>query len=151
VHAAAAEMRRLLEASGAGESLSPAERNATLAWIDVGWLPSPREAGQLFIFPGLEYANQCKTAAPEYDALVTASLLVARDHFPPSTLAIKSSAAWLEWKAGAELYERVLGREAHDPGLGSSWSLGSPSMTAAAAGAAVLLLILLWARKRASS
>ena len=148
VRKAADAIRRVLEVSGAGQSLSGPERAATLAWIEVGWLPHDKDDGQLFVFPGLEYANQCKTASPDYDALVTASLLVARDHFPPSVLGMSSSAPWTDWKGGAGLYQQALGREARDPGLGAGLRFGGGKLVVAAAVAALLLMILLWARRR---
>ena len=81
VMAAAAEMEKLLDASGAASGIPRAIREATLAWIAIGYQPRSNEDGQLFLFPGLENANQCRTHSPEYDVLVIAALLVARDHF----------------------------------------------------------------------
>jgi hypothetical protein len=68
-------------------------------------------------FPGPKGFNFCKTAAKPYDAVVTACLLVARDHFPPSVLAISSDGAWNQgaWGTGANLYLSVLGRTPKDP------------------------------------
>ena len=56
-----------------------------------------------------------KTAYKPYDEVVTACLIVARDHFPPALLTIHSDGEWAEWARGAALYEQVLGRPAHDP------------------------------------
>lgn len=70
-----------------------------------------------FVFPGTVGFNFCKTQWKPYDAVVTACLIAARDHFPPADLAIASDGDWSEgdWSAGARLYERALGRTAADP------------------------------------
>ncbi len=57
-----------------------------------------------------------KTAAKPYDEVAAACLIVARDYFPPEVLGIASDGRWTrEWRAGAALYKRVLGREAKNP------------------------------------
>jgi hypothetical protein len=75
-----------------------------------------------------------KTAAKPYDEVVTACLIVARDHFRPEVLTIASDGTWLpDWVAGAALYEKALGRTATDP-LGGSMDLpgdGQPQAGAA--------------------
>lgn len=48
------------------------------------------DAHEPFVFPGDSGSNFCKTEAKPYDEVVTACLLVARDHFPPSILSISS-------------------------------------------------------------
>jgi len=49
------------------------------------------EAGhEEFVFPGEVGFNFTKTAGKPYDEVVTACLLVARDHFPPPRLRIQS-------------------------------------------------------------
>jgi len=81
-----------------------------------------------FIFPGvLERTppdpkipagfNGCKTAGKPYDEVVTACLLVARDHFPSSVLRLRSDGSWQggDWRAGAALYSSVLHRPANYP------------------------------------
>jgi hypothetical protein len=61
--------------------------------------------------------NSCKTAGKPYDDVVTACLIVARDHFPESVLAIDSDGYWIDgdWAGGAALYTVVLHRAAHNP------------------------------------
>ncbi len=56
-----------------------------------------------------------KTAAKPYDEVVTACLIVARDHFRPEVLTIASDGTWPDWAAGAALYEQVFGRTAKNP------------------------------------
>jgi hypothetical protein len=70
-----------------------------------------------FTFPGPPGLNTCKTDYKPYDKVVTACLLVARDHFPPGILMIGSDADWEDddWSEGARLYQEVLGREPHNP------------------------------------
>lgn len=80
-----------------------------------------------FVFPGEVGFNFCKTEGLPYDDVVTACLIVARDHFPSSVLSIGSDGDWSQgdWNGGAKLYSDVLGRPAHDPidgmGLGNSF------------------------------
>ena len=144
------EMNRLLEASGAAGEIPAPVRTATLAWIATGFSPLTKEDGQPFLFPGLEFANRCRTKLPAYDALVTASLLVARDHFGPDVMGLSSSASWAEWADGAALYTKTLGRPAMDPGLRQGMSLGMRTGIVIA-GILLLILFLRWAVRRARS
>jgi hypothetical protein len=123
-----AEMRLVVEARrsmlAGPESEGAPELNATSLAIDgIG-----EDGHEPFLFPGtIEHTppiagvplgfNFCKTAGKPYDAVVTACLLVARDHFPASVLAIGSDGAWVDgdWKDGAELYTAVLHRPANNP------------------------------------
>lgn len=79
---------------------------------------------ETFSFPGYTFTNRpewdtepesvfnfCKTARKPYDAVVTACLLVARDHFDESVLSINSDGWWHEWANGYKLYYRIFGRE----------------------------------------
>ena len=59
--------------------------------------------------------NSCKTAYKPYDEVVTACLIVARDHFTEEELQIVSDGSWDDWQPGRDLYERVLHRPAHSP------------------------------------
>jgi hypothetical protein len=61
--------------------------------------------------------NFCKTAGKPYDEVVTACLLVARDHFPEDILSIDSDGSWSDgdWQEGTKLYTTVLGRPARNP------------------------------------
>lgn len=72
-----------------------------------------------FVFPGDMGFNFCKTAYKPYDEVVTACLIVARDHFPPSVLGIDSDGSWADWQEGAKLYSSVLNRTARNPMGGS--------------------------------
>ena len=74
-------------------------------------------AHEPFVFPGNAGFNFCKTQFKPYDAVVTACLIAARDHFPTSTLVIASDGKWDEgdWADGARLYENALGRKPADP------------------------------------
>jgi hypothetical protein len=85
------------------------------------------EAHEPFLFPGHPGFNFCKTFAKPYDAAVTACLLVARDHFPPDTLEIRSDGDWQDWTEGARLYQHVFGRPALSP-LSSPAPLGSDGL-----------------------
>ena len=113
------DMRRVIEA-----------RKEILAG---GWEPwttnNPPEIGQTnvafnglgdnahepFVFPGEVGFNFCKTGYKPYDEVVTACLLVARDHFPPNTLDIKSDGTWGDWEPGAKLYWSVFGHRPSSP------------------------------------
>jgi hypothetical protein len=116
VHACRADMSRVLEvAPDAAEAIPRALREATPAWIELGLMPPGKDEGEPFLFPGLEFANRARTRSDRYDAVVTALLLVARDHFPQGQLSIASSAGWDDWRAGAELYDKALGRVPQPP------------------------------------
>jgi len=137
------------------------------------------DAHEDFVFPGttgdtdppdpmLKGWNSCKTmfsSAKPYDEVVTACLIVARDHFPPETLEILSDGTWADWADGAALYERVLQRTARDPTTpGEALTLGDEDEPAARdggdptssrGGPALLLVLLLgaaaivvWSRRR---
>lgn len=75
------------------------------------------DAHEPFIFPGNAGFNFCKTQFKPYDAVVTACLIAAHNHFPSSTLAIASDGHWNEgdWLEGARLYKKALGRMPADP------------------------------------
>lgn len=89
------------------------------------------QAGEAFVFPGntishnllydgnvpanLVGYNTCKTDMKLYDEVVTACLLVARDHFTDKELVINSDGIWDDWGAGRKLYEDILGRSARSP------------------------------------
>jgi hypothetical protein len=82
------------------------------------------DAHEPFVFPGEEGFNFCKTQVKPYDAVVTACLLVARDHFPQSVLSIDSDGSWSEgdWEDGAKLYSSVLGRTPRNP-ISPAWRM----------------------------
>lgn len=54
--------------------------------------------------------NFCKTAQKPYDAVVTASLILAKKIFGDS-IEVKSDGSWLDWSEGAVLFEQVFGYE----------------------------------------
>jgi len=103
--------------------------------------------------------NFCKTNGEPYDEVVTACLLVARDHFSPQELTILSDGEWDDWKDGRALYERVLNRTAQNP-LSEmppfSAPLGSPSGSESQHNSYLLLIAVLvalgmaiaWVRRR---
>jgi len=113
------------------------------------------DAHEPFVFPNKLGFNFCKTAVKPYDEVVTACLLVARDHFPSSVLSIDSDGSWSEgdWRAGAELYASVLGRHPRNPmsplWLVVGWRLG---LAAYATELVVVILVVwfLWKRWRRS-
>ena len=128
LRACIAEMRLIVEARrsvlAGPESKGAPEIDATsLAINGIG-----DDGHEPFIFPGtIEHTppiagvpsglNFCKTNWKPYDAVVTACLVVARDHFPASVLAIGSDGRWVDgdWKDGAKLYTAVLHRPANNP------------------------------------
>jgi hypothetical protein len=81
-----------------------------------------------FSFPAAPFV---KTNGKPYDEVVTACLLVARDHFPTSVLTIDSDGDWDDWAAGRALYKEVLGRDARPPFADEAGSY-APTMAAAA-------------------
>jgi hypothetical protein len=113
-----ADMRRLVQASPTlaqevSLDKSGIARQATIAFNGI----SDELMHEDFIFPGRIGFNFCKTSGKPYDAVVTACLLAARDHFPPEVLEIQSDGNWEQgdWEDGAELYCRLLGRPARNP------------------------------------
>lgn len=79
-----------------------------------------------YVLPDHEPFNFCKTAYKPYDEVVTACLIVARDHFSPSVLEISSDGSWADWDRGAALYSSVFGRPARDPMAGHGLDPSSP-------------------------
>lgn len=79
-----------------------------------------------FVLPEHSSFNFCKTRGEPYDQIVTACLLVARDHFPPSALEIESDGEWEDWKDGAILYSSVFGRPARNPMIAHGITGASP-------------------------
>jgi hypothetical protein len=78
------------------------------------------DAHETFGFPLAPFAgkpefNFVKTAMKPYDAVVTACLIVARDHFTREELEISSDGTWDAWRNGRDLYIQVLQRQASDP------------------------------------
>jgi hypothetical protein len=106
---------------------SKAVFRTTAPFDEVGVMPTIMFNGvgelsyETFGFPLSPFAGDAefswvKTAWRPYDEVVVACLIVARDHFPKEVLEISSDGTWaVDWAKGAALYEKVLGREAHDP------------------------------------
>jgi hypothetical protein len=87
---------------------------------DIAFNGIGAEGHETFAFPlakdGTPSFQFVKTQWKAYDVVVVASLIAVRDHFPPNELEITSDGTWeQEWVAGAQLYERVLGRKAKSP------------------------------------
>jgi hypothetical protein len=125
-----ADMNRLIEARK-GILVSPDLPESTpgslkLNSTNVDFNGIGEKAHEPFVFPGREGFNFCKTAWKPYDEVVTACLVVARDHFPPSVLEIQSDGAWEYWKKGALLYSKVFGRPARDPMTAPAITPASP-------------------------
>ena len=101
------------------------------------------ESHETFIFPGELGFNFCKTAAKPYDEVVTACLLVARDHFPSSVLSIDSDGSWSEgdWQDGIKLYTSVLGRTPQNP-MSPLWQVVGWRYSLYAYGSFALLLVI---------
>jgi hypothetical protein len=60
----------------------------------------------------------CKTARKPYDAVVTAILLRALDHYTDDyglLLTVSSDGNWDEWQSGRDLYKQVFGTEPSRP------------------------------------
>ncbi len=143
------DLRKLRNESGAAAEIPLALRQSLMAWVVLGFDPGGRERGQPFLWPGGESGWLVRTDEPGYDALVAASLLAVRDHFLPEELTISSTAKWPEWSEGAALYQKALGREPRDPGLGvrtsaRTWALMGVAVIAA-------LLAIRWLRIKTAS
>ncbi len=74
-------------------------------------------AHETLVFPGTFRANEqhggfnfVKTAWKPYDVVVTACLLVARDHFGAEEVELRSDGDDRAWDAGRALYRQALGR-----------------------------------------
>jgi hypothetical protein len=122
------EMRLLVEArktmlAGPEGDQAPLIESERLIFNGIG-----DDSHEPFVFPGtivrtppvpqlLPGFNICKTVGKPYDEVVTACLMVARDHFPVSVLAIGSDGSWFggDWRQGASLYSSVLRRPAKNP------------------------------------
>ena len=166
------EMRRIVDArrsllAGPEADGEPVVTAQSIVFNGVG-----DNGHEPFVFPGDTEStprdpkipagfNFCKTAAKPYDEVVTACLLVARDHFPSSVLAIDSDGSWRDdWRDGANLYSSVLRRPARNPlagevvpgspparGSESDGFLSAPkNMLALSLGVAIVLLLFRKAR-----
>lgn len=105
------------------------------------------DACEPFVFPGTNGFNFCKTAGNRYDEVVTACLIVARDHFPASVLAISSDGSWEDWEDGAKLYSSVLGRRAKNP-MNLEFSPPRDVLLFIALVVAASIVVVYWSRKK---
>jgi len=139
-----AEMNLLIEArknilvSPDAPGSVPASPKVETSHVDFNGVGE--NAHEPFVFPGENGFNFCKTAAKPYDEVVTACLLVARDHFPSPVLSISSDGSWDDWVEGAKLYASVFGRPAKNP-MSEHWIGGVPGGLVAAVFTAVTLII----------
>lgn len=123
IKACVADMNRLIEARKS-ILVSPDLAESTpgspkLSATNVDFNGIGKNGHEPFVFPYVlpdhDSFNFCKTAYKPYDEVVTACLIVARDHFPASVLEISSDGSWADWSRGAILYSSVFGRPARNP------------------------------------
>jgi hypothetical protein len=112
---AVAEMGRIVDSKRAILDVGDAGGQDEILFNGIG-----DEGHEAFGFPLAPFAgkpefNFVKTAMKPYDAVVTACLIVARDHFMREELEISSDGTWDGWRAGRDLYIAVLERQANDP------------------------------------
>ena len=117
VKACVADMARVLEAAN-DKIAGPDGTGAPVIADDrIHFNGRGDDAEEAFLFPGKPDRNECRTMREPYDAVVTACLLVARDHFPSEVLGIASDGQWSngDWDQGRKLYQRIFGRQALKP------------------------------------
>ena len=83
------------------------ESYETFFWPAIPEIQDWRAEGALIF-------NFCKTAMKPYDAVVTASLIRAKDIYGDAIL-VHSDGDWDDWQEGRRLYEAVFGAEAVKP------------------------------------
>jgi hypothetical protein len=135
VRACVADMNRLIEArksilvSPALPESTPGSLKLSATNVDFNGIGENGHEPFVFpyVFPDHDSFNFCKTAWKPYDEVVTACLIVARDHFPDSVLEISSDGSWSDWSRGASLYSSVFGRPARNPMAIRGFGAGSPS------------------------
>lgn len=110
VERAVAEMNRIVDAKRSMLDVGDAGGPDAIFFNGIG-----DGAHEPFVFPGKVGFQFVKTMWKPYDAVVTACLIVARDHFTRDELEIKSDGTWDAWRAGRALYIEVLERQANDP------------------------------------
>lgn len=111
VERAVSEMRRIVESKKEILEVGDAAGlDVLIVFNGVG--PNGHEP---FRFPGRPDLDFVKTEQKPYDAVVTACLIVARDHFTEEELVIASDGTWDAWRAGRDLYEQALERQPNDP------------------------------------
>jgi hypothetical protein len=144
LRACVADMKRVLDArrhlvAGIDGRGAPTVTGSAIQFNGKG----EEDSHEPFIFPGQELPGApaalagfhfCKTNGKPYDEVVTACLLVARDHFPTSVLKIDSDGEWDDWQAGVKLYTEVFGRNPKNPFTGAATSGSSSSGAGSGAG-----------------
>lgn len=124
VEAAVLDMKRVVEAKKDILEVPDAEPpSSLLVFNGIG-----PDAHETFGFPLAPFAgtpdfNFVKTAYKPYDEVVTACLIVARDHFTKEELEISSDGDWNDWQKGRALYTQVFVRAANNP-LSESTTMG---------------------------
>ncbi len=83
------------------------ESYETFFWPAVPEIQDWRAEGSLIF-------NFCKTAMKPYDAVVTASLIRAKDIYGDAIL-VHSDGDWDDWQEGRQLYKAVFGAEPVKP------------------------------------
>jgi hypothetical protein len=112
---AVAEMSRIAEAKREILDIGDAGGPGAILFNGLGDAAHETFGFPLAPFAGKPEFNFVKTAMKPYDAVVTACLIVARDHFTPAELEISSDGTWDAWRAGRDLYIQVLERQANNP------------------------------------
>lgn len=115
VERAVAEMNRLVEAKREMLDIGDAGGPDAILFNGIGDAAHETFGFPLAPFAGKPEFNFVKTAMKPYDAVVTACLIVARDHFTKEELEISSDGTWDAWRAGRDLYIAVLERQASSP------------------------------------
>ena len=111
-----ADMQRLVDAAQQPLAGPEDDEDQELGPLQFAFNGIGDHAAEPFEFPGFDGFNSCKTRHRPYDEIVTACLLVARNHFPPEMLEISSDGKWAaDWQKGARLYSAVFDREACNP------------------------------------
>ena len=117
-------MRLLIEASADILAGASGEGSPVIEPLSVEFNGKGTASHEPFAFPSQPGFNLCKTSGKRYDEVVVACLLVASDHFPDDVLTIASDGGWSDWKEGAALYGKVLGRSPTRPAGLASGGLG---------------------------
>jgi hypothetical protein len=122
LHECLTEMRRVVDARTSALAGPNGNGRPELEDLRVDFNGAGANGYEPFSFPGEVGFNFCKTEHQPYDDVVTACLLVARDHFPSSVLEITSDGSWEtgDWRNGASLYSSVTRRPALNPMVGES-------------------------------
>lgn len=110
VERAVAEMNRIVEAKRSLLVVEDAGGPGAIFFNGIG-----EAAHEPFVFPGKVGFQFVKTMMKPYDAVVTACLIIARDHFTADELSIKSDGTWDAWRDGRDLYLQVLERQPTNP------------------------------------